>query len=123
MITSLVVALVTVSIISLSLVGKPDQERAYAQTQVTNFTQLFSTSKDFQQCVESRPDLCAPTVDVLYEDPTLLVLKSGYIDAIWKGVALAQKEGYQIDAMTSYAVSGPLSSSGQSINLLVAMSK
>jgi hypothetical protein len=36
MITSLVVALVTVSIISLLLVGKPDQERSYAQTQITD---------------------------------------------------------------------------------------
>jgi hypothetical protein len=29
-----------------SEVGKPDQEQAYAKSQVTNFTQLFSTSKD-----------------------------------------------------------------------------
>ena len=39
----------------------------------------------------------------------------------WKGVALTQKEGYQIDAMTSYAVSRL--TSGSEVNLLVAMSK
>ena len=55
--------------------------------------------------------------------PTLLVLQSDYIDIIWKGVANAQKEGYRIDAMTSYAVSGVLTDSPQRINLLVAMSK
>jgi hypothetical protein len=66
---------------------------------------------------------CVPTIDVLYQDPTLLVLQSEYIDIIWKGVALAQKEGYRIDAMTSYAVSGALSDSPNRINLLVTMSK
>ena len=70
----------------------------------------------------TNPVLCPSTVEVLYEDPTLLVLTSGYVDAIWQGVALAQKEGYQIDAMTSYSVSGP-SGSGNTVNLLVAMSR
>jgi formate hydrogenlyase subunit 3/multisubunit Na+/H+ antiporter MnhD subunit len=43
MVTSLVVVFETVSIISFLLVGKTDQEQAYAQTQAINFTQLFST--------------------------------------------------------------------------------
>ncbi|MGB7557563.1 MAG: hypothetical protein WBM37_03510 [Nitrososphaeraceae archaeon] len=51
-----------------------------------------------------------------------MVLGSDYIDVIWKGVARAQKEGYQIDSMTSYAVSNA-GSSGRTVNLLVAMSK
>jgi hypothetical protein len=37
-------------------------------------------------------------------------------------VERAQEEGYQIDSMTSYAVSNP-GSSGRTVNLLVAMSK
>ena len=126
MITPLVVALVTVSIISFLLVGKPDQEQAYAQTQVTNFTQLFSTDKEFQICPEDIVMVnlteCTPLIDVLYQDPTLLVLTSDYIDVIWKAVARAQKEGYQIDAITTYTGAGTTTTSS-SLNLLVAMSK
>ena len=126
MITPLVVALVTVSIISFLLVGKPDQEQAYAQTQVTNFTQLFSTDKEFQICPEDIVMVnlteCTPLIDVLYHDPTLLVLTSDYIDVIWKAVARAQKEGYQIDAITTYTGAGTTTTSS-SLNLLVAMSK
>ena len=65
---------------------------------------------------------CPQPIKVLYEDPTLLVLGSDYIDVIWKGVARAQTEGYQIDSMTSYVVSNA-GSSGRTVNLLVAMSK
>jgi hypothetical protein len=69
-------------------------------------------------------DTCFPTVNVLYQDPNLLVLSSDYVDVIWKGVARAQKEGYQIESMTSYAVTSGLPNSGRSnVNLLVAMSK
>jgi hypothetical protein len=127
MIAVAAVMLVTITVISFLLTEQSNQEQAYAQnqTQVTNFTQLFSTDKEFLKCVEGlRPEIgCAQTVNVLYEDPTLLVLRSSYIDAIWKGVALAQKEGYQIDSMTSYAVSGLSPGSSQTVNLLVAMSK
>jgi hypothetical protein len=65
---------------------------------------------------------CTQTIDVLHEDPNLLVLTSKYIDVIWDGVALAQKEGYQIDTMISYVVSRT-SGSAVDTNLLVAMSK
>ena len=127
MIAVAAVVLVTITVISFLLFEQSNQEQSYAQnqTQVTNFTQLFSTSKEFQNCVEGlRPEIgCAQTVTVLYEDPALLVLRSGYIDAIWKGVAVAKKEGYQIDAMTSYAAGSGLSGSSETINLLVAMSK
>jgi hypothetical protein len=68
------------------LVGKLDQEQAYAQTQGTNFTQLFSTSEEFKVKGCDNPVLCPPTVEVLYQDPTLLGLTSSYVDAIWKGV-------------------------------------
>jgi hypothetical protein len=126
MITPLVILFLTVSITSFLLVGKPDQEQAYAQTQGTNFTQLFSTNKEFQICPEdiSMVNLteCTPLIDVLYQDSTLLVLTSDYIDIIWEAVARAQKEGYQIDALTTYTGGSTTTTSG-SLNLLVAMSK
>ena len=88
---------------------QPNKEEAYAQTQTqtqgTNYTQLFSTDKEFQVCFEYSGD-CFPAINVLYHDPSLLVLKSDYVDVIWSGVARAQKEGYKVDAMTSYAA-GP----------------
>lgn len=128
MIAALVAVVVTVTVISLILIEQSNQEKVYAQTQtqVTNFTQLFSADKEFQLCPENIPGLntCIPIVDVHYQDPTLLVLSSDYIDVIWKAVARAQKEGYQIDAMTSYAIGRPSSAGGGSdVNLLVAMSK
>ena len=87
MILALIVTIVMISIISSLVVGKPDQEQAYAQTQGTNFTHFFSTGKDFTQCQDINvASSCVSTVDVLYEDPTLLVLTSEYIDVIWKGV-------------------------------------
>ena len=89
MITSLIATLVTVSIISFLVVGESDQEQVNAQTQGTNFTQLFSTSEEFKSEGCDNPVLCPPTVKVLYQDPTLLLLTSNYVDAIWKGVALA----------------------------------
>ncbi|MDQ3838023.1 MAG: hypothetical protein M3297_02010 [Thermoproteota archaeon] len=100
-------------------------KKAQSQIQGTNFTQLFSTNKEFQVCLDdiSQSD-CFPVIDVLYQDPTLLVLSSDYVDTIWKkGVAQAKREGYQIDAMTSFAVSRILPSGTRDVNLLVAMSK
>ncbi|MGH9977788.1 MAG: hypothetical protein ACRD8Z_18425 [Nitrososphaeraceae archaeon] len=136
MLAALAVGLViasSVTILSLVIEEAPNhQHDVYAQMQnlthaPTNFTKLFSTDQEFQLCIEdiSIPGLpCVPVIEVLYEDPTLLVLQSNYIDTIWKGVALAKKEGYQIDSMTSYAASSSyLSDSPQRINLLVAMSK
>ena len=123
MIAVAAVMLVMITVISFLLIEQSNQEQAYAQNQtlVTNFTQLFSTDKEFQLCFEAN---CVPTINVLYQDPNLLVLSSDYVDIIWKGVARAQKEGYQIDSMTSYAVTSGLPSSDRSnVNLLVAMSK
>ena len=39
-------------------------------------------------------------ISVIYQDPTLLVLTSGYLDIRSKGVARAQKEGYQIEVIS-----------------------
>jgi hypothetical protein len=124
MITAIVVLSVMITVISLLLACQLSNERAYAQTQTqgTNFTQLFSTDKEFQVCFEYTEG-CFQPIKVLYHDPTLLVLQSDYLDVIWKGVARAQKEGYQVNAMTSYATSGVLSDSPMRVNLLVAMSK
>ena len=116
---------VAIAVISFILFEQSNEEHAYAQnqTQGTNFTQLFTTDKEF--CLAYLEEAgCVPYINVLYEDPGLLVLSSDYIDVIWKGVAQAQKEGYQIDSMTSYALTSGLPSSGRSnVNLLVAMSK
>ncbi|MFZ0646905.1 MAG: hypothetical protein WAM27_01655 [Nitrososphaeraceae archaeon] len=116
--------MVTITVISYLLIEQSNQEQSYAQnqTQGTNFTQLFSTDKEFLETPCPYTAGCPEPIKVLYEDPTLLVLGSDYIDVIWKGVARAQKEGYQIDSMTSYAVSNA-GSSGRTVNLLVAMSK
>lgn len=82
----------------------------------TNFTQLFSQNKEFQICVP----ICFPAVDVVYQGPIMLVLKSGYLDIIWKGVELAKKEGYGIDGISTYTTTDQ---SGGTVNILVAMSK
>jgi hypothetical protein len=121
MISYIVVTLSAITLISIVLMEKPNHESAYAQPQGTNFTQLFATDKEFHRCFEDLT--CYPAIDVLYHDPALVVLQSDYIDIIWKGVAVAQREGYRIDAMTSYAVSSALSDSPMRINLLIAMSK
>jgi hypothetical protein len=121
MIMVIVTLSITIAVLLLLLSGQPKIEWAYAQVQPqgTNFTQLFSTGEEFQACYEGE---CFQVIDVIYHDPTLLVLQSDYVDVIWKGVAQAQKEGYQIDAMTSYAISS-LAGRGSNVNLLVAMSK
>ena len=125
MIAVTAVLLVTITVISFLLIEQSNQEQSYAQnqTQGTNFTQLFSTEQEF--LVSSYPYTagCPQPIKVLHEAPTLLVLSSDYVDIIWKGVERAQKEGYQISDVTSYAVSNPDPSSGLTVNLLVAMSK
>ncbi|HZI71823.1 MAG TPA: hypothetical protein VFD60_11745 [Nitrososphaeraceae archaeon] len=64
---------------------------------------------------------CFRAVDVVYQGPIMLVLKSGYIDVIWKAVELAKKEGYKIDGISTYITSSE--SVGGTVNVLVAMSK
>ena len=83
-----------------------------------------STDKEFLLCGDPIPYTtgCVQPINVLYHDPSLLVLQSDYVDVIWKGVARAQKEGYQVDAMTSYPISGPAENSPNHVNLLVSMS-
>lgn len=88
----------------------------------TNYTKLFSEDKEFQTCLDFMPDQCFPNVDVLYESPNTVVLKSQYIDAIWKAVDTVKKDGYQVDDITSYSITS-IASSDNYVNLLVVMSK
>jgi hypothetical protein len=92
-------------------------------TTVTNFTKLLSQNKEFQTCVPQTSGIggaCFPSVDVLYQSPTTLVLKSRYVDTIWKVVDLAKKEGYKIDGISTY-----ITTSGDTgtVNALVVMSR
>jgi hypothetical protein len=92
-------------------------------TSVTNFTKLLSQNKEFQTCVPQPSGIqnaCFPSVDVLYQSPTTLVLKSRYVDTIWKVVDLAKKEGYKIDGISTY-----ITTSGDTgtVNALVVMSR
>jgi hypothetical protein len=89
-------------------------------TAVTNFTKLFLQNKEFQTCLPRAQGQCFPTVDVLYQSPTTLVLKSRYVDTIWKAVDLAKKEGYKIDGISTYVTT---SGDTGTVNALVAMSR
>lgn len=89
-----------------------------------NYTKMFSENKGFQKCYDFMPDECIPTVDILYQSPKTIALKSDYIDAVWKAVDEIKKDGYKIDDITSYSVtSGFGSSTSNYVNLLVVMSK
>ena len=92
-------------------------------TSVTNFTKLLTQNKGFQICIPSKPGIqgiCFPSVDVLYRSPTTLVLKSPYVDRIWKVVDLAKKEGYKIDGISTYITT--FQDTG-TVNALVVMSR
>ena len=89
---------------------------------VTNFTKLLSQNKEFQTCITPTSGVrgvCFPSVDVLYQSPTTLVLKSRYVDTIWKVVDLAKKEGYKIDGISTYVTT--FQNTG-TVNALVVMS-
>lgn len=54
----------------------------------------------------------------------MLVLKSSFIDAIWKEVELAKEKGYKIDGISIYAATPlGLMHKSQTVNTFVAMSK
>jgi hypothetical protein len=122
MISVAAVALVTITVILFLMFeqSNKDQTHAQNQTQGTDFAQLFST-EEFMAPDCTNPVLCkVPPIEVLYQDSALLVLSSNYVDFIWKGVARAQQEGYQVDDVTSYTASeapnGPMQ-----VNLLVSI--
>jgi len=87
---------------------------------VTNFTKLLLQNKEFQTCISGIQAKCFPNVDVLYQSPTTLVLKSHYVDTIWKVVDLAKKEGYKIDGISTYITT--FQDIG-TVNALVVMSR
>jgi len=87
---------------------------------VTNFTKLLTQNKEFQTCPPIARGQCISNVDVLYQSPTTLVLKSRYVDTIWKVVDLAKKEGYKIDGISTYITT--FQDTG-TVNALVVMSR
>lgn len=90
----------------------------------TNYTKLFSENKEFQKCLDFKPDKCFPMIEILYQSPDTVALKSEYIDSIWKAVDTIKKDGYNIDDVTSYSITSGLGSSPSNyVNLLVVMSK
>jgi len=92
-------------------------------TAVTNFTKLLSQNKEFQICVPQTSGIrgaCFPSVDVLYQSPITLVLKSYYVDTIWNVADLAKKEGYKIDGISTYTTT---SGDTGTVNALVVLSR
>lgn len=119
---SMILCLVILGSIALSQQNVFAQQNQTSIAPATNYTKLFSENKDFQTCLDFMPDQCIPTVDILYESPNTVVLKSQYIDVIWKAVDTIKKDVYQIDDITSYSITS-MASSDNYVNLLVVMSK
>ncbi|MER5175810.1 MAG: hypothetical protein ABJB76_08270 [Candidatus Nitrosocosmicus sp.] len=85
----------------------------------TPFTKFFSDNKDYQHCLENT-NSCAPTVNVLYESPSTLVLKSHSMNPLWKAVDKVKKSGYVVNAVT-YIPTINGTESYNSFDLLVVM--
>jgi hypothetical protein len=94
----LLAAATTTTLIVVAVTGLQQQAKAQTTSTPLNFTQALD-SKQFQRCLVG---VCIPTVDVVYQGPTMLVLKSEFIDSIWPAVEMAKKEGYKIDAMSTF---------------------
>jgi hypothetical protein len=87
----------------------------------TPFTKFFAESKGYQHCLENTSS-CAPTVNVLYESPTTLILKSHSMNPLWKAVDKVKKSGYDIDAVT-YLPNANTSNPNAPFDILVIMSQ
>ncbi len=85
------------------------------------FTKFFSESKDYQHCIE-HTNSCHSTVDVIYESPTTLLLKSHSMNPLWKAVDTVKKLGYSIDAVT-YLPNANTSNPNTPFDILVVMSQ
>jgi hypothetical protein len=57
------------------------------------------------------------------QDQSIVALKSGYIDTIWKGVAEVKKYGYKIDDITSYPITSSVTRGDTTANIPVVISK
>ncbi|MDN5847908.1 MAG: hypothetical protein L0H53_16735 [Candidatus Nitrosocosmicus sp.] len=108
--------------LSQQIVFAQQNDTSTTTAPATNYTKLFSENKEFQTCLDFMPDQCIPTVDILHQSPNTVVLKSQYIDAVWKAVDTIKKDGYEIDDITSYSITS-MASSDNYVNLLVVMSK
>ena len=122
--SSLILSFVILGSIAISqqIVFAQQNDTLTTTASATNYTKLFSENKEFQTCLDFMPDQCIPNVDILHESPNIVVLKSQYIDAIWKAVDAVKKDGYEIDDITSYSTTS-MASSDNYVNLLVVMSK
>lgn len=122
--SSLILCFAILGSITLSqqIVFAQQNDTSTTTAPATNYTKLFSENKEFQTCLDFMPDQCIPTVDILHQSPNTVVLKSQYIDAVWKAVDTIKKDGYEIDDITSYSITS-MASSDNYVNLLVVMSK
>jgi hypothetical protein len=121
--TAALFLLLAVSVAASTTAQTTSATNTTTPTAVTNFTKLLSQNKEFQTCIPAISGIrgeCFPSVDVLYQSPTTLVLKSRYVDTIWKVVDLAKKEGYKIAGLSTYVTT---SGDTGTVNALVAMSR
>lgn len=65
----------------------------------TPFTKFFLESQDYQRCIE-HTNSCHPTVNVLYESPSTVVLKSPSMNPLWNAIDKVKESGYNVDAVT-----------------------
>ena len=85
------------------------------------FTKFFLHSKDYQHCVENT-NSCSPIINVVYESPTTLILKSHLMNPLWKAVDKVKKSGFDISGVT-YIPEPNSNDSNLSFDLLVVLSQ
>ena len=88
---------------------------------LTPFMKFFSDSKEYQHCLENTSS-CSPIINVIYESPTTLILKSHSMNTLWKAVDKVKKSGYDIAGVT-YLPNSNTTNSETSFDLLVVMSQ
>ena len=104
--------LVCVIVINVENVNAQQNNNTTGTTSL-NFTKILA-GKAFETCIPNRilstgeinpvkPNLCFPSVDVLYQGKKMLVLQSRYFDEVWKAVEIAKENGYTVDGITTYA--------------------
>jgi hypothetical protein len=112
-IIGIILTLVCVIVINVENVNAQQNNNTTGTTNL-NFTNILA-GKAWRH-YGFAPNTYTPAVEVLYQGKKMLVLQSGYIDAIWKAVEIARENGYTIDGISNYA-------SNSRVETLVAMSK
>ncbi len=87
----------------------------------TPFTKFFLHSKDYQHCLENT-NSCSPIINVVYESPTTLILKSNLMNPLWKAVDKVKKSGFEISGVT-YIPESNSNDLNSSFDLLVVLSQ